>query len=223
MPPTPVETGNAAGRDQNIGIYVHVPMNRSPRTSRSKALQGALRARDAAERGLSRKRLATLTRAGEFERVGRGLYVPKNAEITEQHTLVEAATRSPHAVVCLLSALRFHHLGTQQPHEVWLAVDRKAWKPVLDWPPVHVVRFSGQALTFGVETHELEGVSVRITSREKTVADCFKYRNKIGLDVALEALREYLRSKKRSVDDLVRAARVCRVARVMQPYLESMA
>lgn len=163
-----------------------------------------------------------MTRAGQLERVARGVYVPTNATITEHHTLVEAAARVPHAVVCLLSALRFHELGTQAPHEVWLAVDRKAWKPVVDWPPVRLVRFSGEALTFGVDTHELEGVSVKVTSREKTVADCFKYRNKIGLDVAIEALREYLRSRKRSIDELVRAARVCRVARIMQPYLEAM-
>src|SRR5690606_32455275 len=108
------------------------------------------------------------------------------------------------------------------PHEVWLAIDRKAWKPVMDWSPIRLVRFSGEALTFGVDTHELEGVSVKVTSREKTVADCFKYRNKIGLDVAIEALREYLRSRSRSVDELMRAARVCRVARIMQPYLEAM-
>ena len=197
-------------------------MNRTAK-QRQNVRAGAIRARDARADGVSRKRLAAMARAGELERVGRGLYVPANAEITEHHTLVEAAARVPHGIVCLLSALRFHELGTQAPHEVWLAVDRKAWKPVVEWPPIRVVRFSGDALTFGVETHELEGVRVKITSREKTVADCFKYRNKIGLDVALEALREYLRSRKRSVDDLVRAARVCRVARVMQPYLESMA
>lgn len=160
---------------------------------------------------------------GELERVGRGLYVPAHAVIAEHHTLVEAAARVPHGVVCLLSALRFHGLGTQAPHEVWLAIDRKARKPTADWPPLRIVRFSGEALAFGVERHELEGVPVKITSREKTVADCFKYRNKIGLDVALEALREYLRLRKRSVDELVRAARVCRVSRVMQPYLEAMA
>lgn len=195
-----------------------------PPASRAKPLkQGVVRPRDVEAGGFSRTRLERMTRAGELERVGRGLYVPKGAAITEHHTLVEAAARVPHGIVCLLTALRFHELGTQNPHEVWLAVDRKARKPVVDWPPIHLVRFSGEALTFGVETRRLERVPVKITSRERTVADCFKYRNKIGLDVALEALREYLRSKKRSVDDLVRAARVCRVARVMQPYLESMA
>lgn len=196
-------------------------MNRFPKPVARVSL-GVLRARDAVARGMSRKRLAEASRAGKLERVGRGLYVPAGAKITEHHTLVEAAARVPHAIVCLLSALRFHQLGTQAPHEVWLAVDRKAWKPVVDWPPLRVVRFSGSALAFGAERHVLEGVPVNITSREKTVADCFKYRNKIGLDVALEALREYLRSRKRSVDELMRAARVCRVARVIQPYLEAM-
>ncbi len=210
-------------RKQNLGIYCHLPMSRSVPQPPRKAPPGVIRARDAAEHGLSRKRLSELTRAGKLERVARGLYTAADAEVTEHHTLVEAAASVPHGVICLLSALRFHELGTQQPHEVWVAIGRKAWKPRLDWPPVHVVRFSGEALDFGVEEHLLENVSVRITSREKTVADCFKYRNKIGLDVALEALREYLRSRKRSVDDLVRAARVCRVARIMQPYLESMA
>lgn len=184
--------------------------------------QGVVRPRDAETKGISRPRLGRMTRKGELERVGRGLYVPANTAITEHHTLVEAAARVPHGTVCLLSALRFHELGTQSPHEVWLAVDRKARKPTVDWPPLRIVRFSGDALTFGLETHVLEGIPVRITTREKTVADCFKYRNKVGLDVALEALREYLRSRKRSVDELVRAARVCRVSRVMQPYLEAM-
>lgn len=194
---------------------------------RSKAVpmptsKGALRTRTAAAQGVSRKRLSAMARSGELERVSRSLYVPAGAEITEHHTLVEAAARVPQAVVCLLSALRFHQLGTQAPHEVWLAIDRKAWKPIVEWPPIHFVRFSGDALTYGIETRQLEGVQVRITSREKTVADCFKYRNKVGLDIALEALRDYLRSRKRSVDELTRAARVCRVARVMQPYLEAM-
>ena len=195
-----------------------------PPASRPKPLKrGVVRPRDVEGSGFSRMRLERMTRAGELERVGRGLYVPKGAAITEHHTLVEAATRVPHGIVCLLTALRFHELGTQSPHEVWLAVDRKSRKPVVDWPPLRLVRFSGEALTFGVETHELEGVPVKMTSRQKTVADCFKYRNKIGLDVAIEALREYLRSKKRSVDDLVRAANVCRVSRIMQPYLEALA
>jgi predicted transcriptional regulator of viral defense system len=185
--------------------------------------QGVFRPRDVEADGFSRTRLERMAQAGEIERVGRGLYVPTGTKVTEHHTLVEAAVRVPHGIVCLLSALRFHGIGTQSPHQVWLAIDVKAWKPIVDSPPLRLVRFSGPALTFGVESHQLERVPVRITSREKTVADCFKYRNKIGLDVALEALREYLRSRKRSVDELVRAAKVCRVSRVMQPYLEALA
>ena len=186
-------------------------------------LTGALRARDVRASGLSSPELARLVEAGQLEHVGRGLYVPAKAKITEHHSLVEAAARVPHGVVCLLSALRFHGIGTQNPHEVWLAIDVKAWKPVADSPPLRIVRFSGIALTHGAEVHKLEGVDVRITSREKTVADCFKYRNKIGLDVALEGLREYLRSRKRSIDHLNKAAEACRVARVMRPYLEALA
>ena len=183
---------------------------------------GVLRARDAEAFGFARPALAQLVQSGELERVGRGLYVPAKANITEHHSLVESAARVSHGVVCLLSALRFHGIGTQNPHEVWIAIDVKAWKPVADALPLRIVRFSGAALTYGVEIHKLEGVDVRITSREKTVADCFKYRHKIGLDVALEALREYLRSRKRSMDELNKAAEACRVARVMRPYLEAL-
>jgi predicted transcriptional regulator of viral defense system len=181
------------------------------------------RSRDVAAVGLSRTALGRLVAAGTIERVGRGLYAGVNARVTEQHTLVEAAKRVPKGIVCLLSALRFHRLTTQTPHEVWLAIDVKARKPAADWPPLRIVRFSGAARTQGVEAHTIEGVELHVTSREKTVADCFKYRNKIGLDVALEALREYLRGGQRSVDNLVRAAEVCRVARVMRPYIESLA
>ena len=192
--------------------------------NRAKSLrQGVFRPRDVEADGFSRTRLERMAQAGELERVGRGIYVRAGTKVTEHHTLVEAAVRVPQGIVCLLSALQFHNIGTQSPHEVWLAIDVKAWKPIVDWPPIRLVRFSGPALTFAVGRHELEGVPVQITSREKTVADCFKYRHKIGLDVALEALREYLRSRKRSVDALVRAAKVCRVSRVMQPYLEALA
>jgi predicted transcriptional regulator of viral defense system len=189
----------------------------------SLSTQGILRARDAVAGGHARTELSRLVEAGKLEHVGRGLYSPVGAKVTEHHALALAAARWPNGVVCLLSALSFHELGTQSPHELWFAVDVKAWKPVSEWPPLHVVRFSGVALTHGVEVHNIEGVDVRITSREKTVADCFKYRNKVGLDVALESLREYLRSRKRSMDALNRAAVASRVARVMRPYLEALA
>jgi predicted transcriptional regulator of viral defense system len=187
------------------------------------ARRAVFRPRDVAAGGLSRTALGRLVEAGRFERVGRGLYVPANAKPTEHHTLVEAAARVPHGIVCLLSALRFHGMTTQNPHEVWIAIDVKARKPAADWPPLRVVRFSGKALAYGVERHTIEGADVAVTSREKTVADCFKYRNKIGLDVALEALREYLGGRRRSMDGLVRAAEVCRVAKIMRPHLEGIA
>ena len=183
---------------------------------------GVFRPRDAARWGISRTALQRLVEAGKVERVGRGLYVPAGARVTEHHTLAEAAKRAPEGVVCLLSALSFHGMTTQSPHEVWMAIDVKARKPTADWPPLRVVRFSGDALTFGVEEHAIEGVMVSVTSRAKTVADCFKYRNKIGVDVAVEALREYLGKRGRSMDDLLAAAKVCRVTRVMQPYLEAL-
>ena len=182
-----------------------------------------IRPRDVASGGVTRTAIARLVEAGALERVGRGLYAPVGAKVTEHRPLVEAMKRVPKGVVCLLSALRYHGLTTQNPHEVWLAIDVKARKPVVDWPPLRIVRFSGRALAFGVERRVVEGVEVAVTSKEKTVADCFKYRNKIGLDVALEALREYLRSKRRSIDDLMRAAEACRVANVIRPYLDAIA
>ncbi len=160
--------------------------------------------------------------SGAVERIGRGLYRSAGAKVTEHHPLVEAAKRVPNGVVCLISALRFHGLTTQNPHEVWLAIGVKDRKPTADWPPIRIVRFSPETLEFGVESHKLEGVAVRITTKAKTVTDCFKYRNKFGLDVAIEALREYLRSRRRSMDDLTRAAEACRVSNVMRPYLEAL-
>ncbi len=181
---------------------------------------GVFRARDA---GISGVALARLAREGLVERLSRGLYVKADARVTEHRSLAEAASRVPAGVVCLLSALAYHRLTTQNPTEVWLAIGGKARKPGVEWPPLRIVRFSDAALTFGAETHVLEHVRVTITSREKTIADCFKYRNKIGIDVALEALREYLRSRKRSVDRLMEAATVDRVAGVLRPYLEALA
>jgi predicted transcriptional regulator of viral defense system len=182
--------------------------------------RGALRSRDFEAHGVTRVTLTRLVNQGALARVGRGLYGLPSGTATEHRSLVEATQRVPHAVVCLLSALQFHRLSTQSPHEVWVALGTKARKPAVDWPPLHVVRFSGKALTHGVETRSLEGVDVRITSPAKTVADCFKYRNKIGLDVALEALAGYRRARG-SVDALMKAAAVDRVAVVLRPYLEA--
>jgi predicted transcriptional regulator of viral defense system len=182
---------------------------------------GILRSRDLAGHDLPRVALTRLLRQGRLRRVARGLYVLANADLSEHHTLVEACKRIPHGTVCLLSALRFHELTTQAPYEVWMAIDVKARKPRVGDLPLKIVRFSGEARTHGVETHRVEGAAIRVTSPAKTVADCFKYRNKVGLTVAIEALRDFRRSRK-SMDDLWRAAAVCRVTTVMQPYLESL-
>ena len=182
---------------------------------------GVIRHREVTERGIHPEYLRRLVAAGELERVSRGLYRLVEAEITEHHPLTVVAGRIPEGVVCLLSALRFHELGTQSPGRVWVALDRRAAKPQLTEPKIHVVRFSGAALTQGIKTHRLEGVNVKLYCPAKTVADCFKYRNKVGLDVALEALKAVLHGRKASVDELLRYAEVCRVRKVMQPYLEA--
>jgi predicted transcriptional regulator of viral defense system len=183
---------------------------------------GLLRPRDLGAHGIPRVILTRLSRKGLLKKVGRGLYVLPEADLSEHHSLAQAGKRVPHGVICLLSALRFHGLTTQSPFEVWMAIDVKARKPHLEAPPLRIVRFSGNALAYGVEEHRVEGVVVRITSPAKTVADCFKYRNKIGLDVALEALKDYRRAGK-SLDDLWKAAEVCRVSSVIRPYLEALA
>lgn len=182
---------------------------------------GILRARDLEEHGLAREHLRRLREQGFVEQIGRGLYMPSDAEIPEQQSLVEAAKRVPQGVVCLLSALRFHGLTTQNPFEVWLALDRKARLPKVGSPPLRFVRFSGPALSEGIEEHRLQGGSVRIYSSAKTVADCFKYRNKIGLDIAVEALTDYVRQESANLDDLWRFAKICRVSNILRPYLES--
>lgn len=184
--------------------------------------QGLIRACDLTPLGIPRVALTRAVRRGELERIGRGLYGLPGRVVSAQGTLAEVARKVPKGVVCLLSALRFYELTTQSPFEVWLAIENKAVKPKLDYPPLRIVRFSGAALTEGVEKHVVDGVTVRVTSVAKTVADCFKYRNKIGLDVALEALREAWNAKRMTGDEIWHYAKVCRVANVMRPYLESL-
>jgi predicted transcriptional regulator of viral defense system len=184
--------------------------------------KGILRPRDLDLRGLPADYLWRLYRKDKLEKVSRGLYAFPDTDIGEHHSLVEAALRVPHGVVCLLSALRFHELTTQSPFEVWMAIEVKARRPKEKIIPLRIVRFSGEAFTAGIETHSVEGTEVRIYNPAKTVADCFKYRNKIGLDVALEALRDCWRKKLATADELWHYAEVCRVARVMRPYMESL-
>ncbi|MCX6031833.1 MAG: type IV toxin-antitoxin system AbiEi family antitoxin domain-containing protein [Chloroflexi bacterium] len=185
---------------------------------------GLLRPRDVRGAGIASATFRRLAQRGILRRSGRGLYMLADAAgVTEHHTLAEACTRVPHGVVCLLSALRFHDLTTQAPFEVWLAIEERKWRPVVDYPPLRIMRFSGLAFTEGVEAHLIEGVTVRVYGVAKTIADCFKYRNKIGLDVALEALRDVRRRRLCTNDELWRYAQVCRVANVMLPYLEATA
>jgi len=178
------------------------------------------RMRDLESLGLSRPRVRSLVDQGILEKASRGLYIVRSAGVTENRTLAEVGKRVPHGVICLLSALRFHDLTTQSPHEVWIALERSAWSPKLEHLNLRIVRFSGNAFEEGHQEHIIEGVPVQITSPAKTIADCFKYRNKIGLDVALEALREVRRKRLCSLDELMHFARICRVANVMKPYLE---
>jgi len=181
-----------------------------------------MRARDAHAHGFPRTALSELARQGRLVRLHRGLYAPADRQTSEHTVLAEVTSMYPHTLVCLLSALQFHNLTTQSPFEVWVAIANKARAPKLDYPPLRVVRFSGEALTAGVQKYQVDGVTVSVTNVAKTVADCFKYRNKIGLDVALEALREAWRAKLVKMDDLWHYAQICRVSNVMRPYLESL-
>lgn len=183
---------------------------------------GVLRPRDLAARGIDPKYLDRLYRAGVFARVGRGLYVPVEWEPDAQVMLAEASARVPRGVICLLSALRFHEIGTQDPFEIWLAIPGEARTPHVPSLPLRIVRFSGAAYETGIEAHAIQGVPVRVYSPAKTVVDCFKFRNKVGLDVALEALRDVWRERRVTMDELWRYARVCRMTNVMRPYLESL-
>lgn len=171
---------------------------------------------------MPRARIYRMLRKGLVRREGRGLYVAAEHPYTSEYTLAQVAKRVPQAVVCLLSALQFHQITTQVPHEVWIALPEKARIPRLDYPKVRVVRFSEAMLNYGVVDHEIAGVLVRITSPARTVVDCFRYRNKVGLDVAIEALRDAVQSRKAKVDEILRAAEVGRARNVIRPYLEAL-
>ena len=186
------------------------------------AQHGLIRPRDLDAPGLPSVALTRLVRQGLLTRVSRGLYALPDRKVSEHGMLAEVARQHPQAIVCLQSALRVHNLATQSPFEVWLAIPNKARAPKMDYPPLRIVRFSGAALTEGIEEHLIDGVAVRVTSVARTVADCFKFRNKIGLDVAMEALQEAWRARRVSMDELWRYATLCRVANVMRPYMESL-
>jgi predicted transcriptional regulator of viral defense system len=181
-----------------------------------------VRPRDLDAAGIPRNYLARLVRRGQLQRLDRGLYAASSLPVSEHLSLLEVSRRAPNAVVCLLSALRFHEIGTQMPSEVWIAIHFKARAPRITSPPVRVIRLSDAVLRYGAEDKEISGGRIRVFSPAKTVADCFKFRHKIGTDVALEALRDCYRQKKASMNQLWDAAKVCRVANIMRPHLESL-
>lgn len=184
-------------------------------------LPALFRARDLEGVGGSRRALRRWAEQGHIEQLGRGLYRRTSAPVTELESVATVATAVPHGVFCLTTALAIHDIGTQMPRFVWIAVDRKARRPQVPGVSLRVVRFAPALMRYGVERRVVDGVVIHITSPARTVVDCFRYRNKIGLDVALEALADAIRSRKAAVNDLVRAAEVGRVARVMRPYLEA--
>ena len=180
-----------------------------------------LQARDFARLRIHPQEIRRLVSKGELIRVGRGRYLLPQAEHSENVGLALVAAAVPRSVICLLSALRFHAIGTQAPHEVWIAVVQGEARPRLDYPSVRLTLVSGRAFAYGIERHQIDGIPVRIYSAAKTVADCFKFRNKVGLDVAIEALREALRAKACSREEIWAAAKVCRVNAVIRPYMEA--
>jgi len=181
-----------------------------------------LRSKDLEQRGLARSRIRGAVDAGELERIGRGLFALSGAEPSEHHSLVQVAKRVPHSAICLLSALRFHDLTSQNPHEVWIAIGPKDRKPKLEYPPLKVVRYGDERFEIGLEDHQVEATLVRVYSVARTVVDLFSYRNKVGLDVALEALREGWKSRRFTLAEINRIAGLCRMRMVMKPYLESL-
>jgi len=183
---------------------------------------GLVRPRDMEAIGISGEYLHKLHLAGVLDRPGRGIYTLVDAEPTENRPLAQAAKRVPHGVICLLTALRFHDLTTESPFEVWMAIAEKARVPRIEYPPLRIVRFSQSSLQYGVKQFDIEGVAAKISTPAKTVADCFKYRNKIGVDVALEALRDCWKQRKATMDDFWEAAKVCRMTKVMRPYMEAL-
>ena len=181
------------------------------------------RPQDLESMGVSFHRLRQLVRAGVIERIARGLYRLTDAEPSENYSLAAVCARVPNAIVCLLSALRYHNIGTQLPREIWIAIPRRARAPRFPEFPIRLMRFSGPSLGYGVEAIRLEDAPARVTTPARTVVDCFRFRRLVGRDVALEALRSVMQKRRASVDEIWRAAEVCRAKSVVGPYLEALA
>ena len=181
-----------------------------------------LGSQDLKERDIPTVYLSRMVDQGKLRRIGRGLYILPGGDYDENQSLLEASQIVPKGVICLLSALRYHELTTQNPFNVWLAIDRNMAIPQLSTSMIRIMRYSTSAYTSGIETHKISGLTIQVYNPSKTIADCFKYRNKIGLDIALEALRDGWRSKKTSMDELWHYAKICRVSNIMRPYLETL-
>lgn len=183
---------------------------------------GTMRTSEAIDKGVHPRTLYAMREAGHLEQISRGVYRLTDAEPVSDPDLLTVAARIPKGVICLISALALHELTTQIPHEVDIALPPGSWTSTLSHPPIRIFRFGGRSMTEGIETRNAGGVELRVFGPEKTIADCFKFRNKIGLDVAMEALQEAWRAKRVSMDELWRYATLCRVANVMRPYMESL-
>jgi predicted transcriptional regulator of viral defense system len=181
-----------------------------------------LRLKNFVAEGIGPETLARLVREEAVVRPARGLYQLADARVEAAHSLAEAAVLVPKGVICLISALQYHELTLQMPAAVWMAIERTAWRPKIDYPRIRFVRFTGPALKDGVERHVIEGVAVPITNPARSIVDCFRYRGKVGLDVAMEGLREGLRRGRCAPDELWHHARTARVWSVMRPYVAAM-
>jgi predicted transcriptional regulator of viral defense system len=178
------------------------------------------RSRDAVKRGFARTEIAELLKSGKIERLARGIYHVSGAPILPNQSYVELAIRCPNAVICLLSALQFHNITTQLPHEIWCAIEGTTRAPNMTYPRLRIVRFVGAAYSQGIEEHVIAGTTIKVYSVAKTVADLFRFRNKTGLDIAMEALREAIRGKKATLDDIRKMAKLRGVYNMMRPYIE---
>ena len=183
---------------------------------------GIIRTSWAIKNGIHPRTLYALRNEGKIKGISRGVYRLAELPQISNPDLVIAASRIPHGVICLVSALAFHELTTQIPHQVSIALKYGAEHPRIDYPPISVHRFSGKAFQSGVEEHNIDGVKVHIYNPAKTIADCFKFRNKIGMDIVLEALKLYKERKKFNVDELLKYGKVCRMEKVMSPYIEAL-
>ncbi len=184
--------------------------------------KGVFRASDADKLGIPRIVISRLFTAGKLERIGRGVYRLPDMTLSENEGLILVATRVPQAVICLLSALQYHGLTTQLPRQIWITMPRGSHVPKLDYPPVRMIQASGEAYSTGIEIQEHDQVKIRIYNVAKTIADCFKHRNKIGIDVALEALKDARRQNRASIAEIWKYAKICRVSNVIRPYLEAL-